>query len=75
VNEVSDVFEFTVDMDYGPQAFKLQLTNPRVQITSPLDKIDNIDRVNGCILVYDITDRESLESFFNWWKVLFFPRF
>lgn len=69
VNEVSDVFEFTIDGDYGPQTYKLQITNPRVSSESLFDKIENIDRVNGCIMVYDITDRDSFDSLAQWWKV------
>jgi GTPase SAR1 family protein len=54
--------------DGQPTTFKLQLTNPRVNVEYAFDAIDNIDRVNGCIMLYDITDRDSFDQFVLWWK-------
>jgi len=65
VNEESDTFEFEGEkMKIVSPSFNPQLT--------PFDKLLSMDScagASGVVLVYDVTDKDSIEELVEWMKV------
>lgn len=52
-----------------PKSYNVQLYSPELSLLQPLDALPHLDRVDGFLLIYDTTDRDSLDDLLNWWKV------